>query len=144
VSGDRSQIAIEGSVGLGAAVVSGQVSPDRYFVDKVTLEIRSRVISDKHIAYRFDARLSEVHSVAVPAQERRAPCLTDPEVVEIAALGRLVERVLGAPQDIEWAIERRSPETRDVFLLQTRPQTASAARKQQTTLQSGLYEEGYR
>jgi phosphoenolpyruvate synthase/pyruvate phosphate dikinase len=133
VSGDRSQIAIEGSVGLGAAVVSGEVSPDRYFVDKVTLEIHSRVVSDKHLAYRFDARLGKVHSVAVPERERRAPCLTDSELVEIASLGRLVERVLGAPQDIEWAIERRSPEARDVFLLQTRPQAWSAERPGKST-----------
>ena len=35
-TGDRDRLVIEGSFGLGESVVSGQVSPDRYVVDKET------------------------------------------------------------------------------------------------------------
>jgi phosphoenolpyruvate synthase/pyruvate phosphate dikinase len=119
VTGDRSQIAIEGSFGLGATVVAGEVTPDRYAVDKVTLEIRSRTLSRKHVAYRFDPEHGDVRLVDVPVDEQQLACLTDEEVVEVATLGKRIERALGAPQDIEWAI---GPE-RDVHLLQTRPET---------------------
>jgi hypothetical protein len=37
-----------------------------------------------------------VWTVEVPADERQQPCLTDEEVVEIASLGKRVERALGA------------------------------------------------
>jgi len=123
VTGDRSQITIEGSFGLGEAVVAGEVTPDRYGVDKVTLEIRSRTLSPKHAAYRFDPELGEVRLVDVPAEEQELPCLSDEEVIEVASLGKRVERALGHPQDIEWAIGPGVSGAREVYLLQTRPET---------------------
>ena len=119
VTGDRSQIAIEASYGLGQAVVAGEVTPDRYAVDKVLLEIRSRTLSRKHVAYRFDPGAGEVRAVDVPPEEQELACVSDEEVIEVASLGKRVERALGQPQDIEWAI---GPE-RVVHLLQTRPET---------------------
>src|SRR5438132_9180812 len=47
VTGDRSAITIEASYGLGAAVVNGEVTPDRFCVDKVSFEIRSRAVGGK-------------------------------------------------------------------------------------------------
>ena len=119
-TGDRSQITIEASFGLGETVVGGVVTPDRYAVDKVTLEIRSRTIAAKHVASRFNPNRGGVRLVEVPADEQQLPSLTDEEAVAIAALGKRVERATGAPQDIEWAI---APDG-DVYLLQTRPETA--------------------
>ena len=37
---------------VGEGVVSGEVTPDRYRVDKVTLELIDRVIADKVMEYR--------------------------------------------------------------------------------------------
>jgi len=125
VTGDRSQIAIEGSFGLGQAVVAGEVTPDRWAVDKVTLEIRSRAPGRKHLAYRFDPAAGEVRRVDVPAEEQARPCLSDGEVVEIASLGKRLERTLGAPQDVEWALDA----ARQVHLLQTRPETVWSRRR---------------
>jgi pyruvate,water dikinase len=119
VTGDRSQITIEGAYGLGEAVVAGEVNPDRYAVDKVTLEIRSRTVGMKHVAYRFDPALGEVRLDEVPPEEQPLPCLSDDEIVEIATLGKRVERSLGRAQDVEWAIDG----SREVHLLQTRPET---------------------
>lgn len=119
VTGDRSQITIEASFGLGEAVVAGEVTPDRYAVDKVTLEIRSRTTAAKHVARRFDPECGDVRLVEVPADEQELPALSDDEAIAVAALGKRVERAMGAAQDIEWAI---APD-RKVYLLQTRPET---------------------
>ena len=48
-TGDKSVITIEGAWGLGSAVVSGEVTPDRWVLGKITGEISVRDISDKHI-----------------------------------------------------------------------------------------------
>ncbi len=48
-TGDRNQLVIEGSFGLGEAVVSGSVSPDRYLVDKAAVSIRSREVHHKEL-----------------------------------------------------------------------------------------------
>jgi pyruvate,water dikinase len=114
VTGDRSQICIESSLGLG-----GEVTPDRYCVDKVTLDLRSETLGRKHLAYRFDPDAGVVRSEPVPPEAQEAPSLTRPEVVALAALGKRIERALGAPQDIEWAL---TPD-REIRLLQSRPET---------------------
>jgi pyruvate,water dikinase len=124
VTGDRSQIVIEGSLGLGQAVVAGEVTPDRWTVDKVMLEIRSRTLARKHVAYRFDRAAGEVRAFDVPPEDQGSASLSDDEVVEIASLGKAVERALAAPQDIEWAL---GP-AREVYLVQTRPETVWSRR----------------
>jgi pyruvate,water dikinase len=137
ITGDPSQITIEGSFGLGTAVVGGDVTPDRYCVDKVTLEIRSRTLAPKLVADRFDAELAEVRRVDVPVEEQELACLADEEVVELASLGKRVERALGAPQDIEWAIGPGVTGAREVFLLQTRPETVWSYRPRELPVASG-------
>ncbi len=126
VNGDPSQVTIEGSYGLGLAVVGGEVTPDRFFVDKVTRDIRSRAISTKPVAYRFVEELGEVALTDVPAEDQSQPCLSSREVAELADLGVRVEAALGGAQDIEWAIGPPAPGDdagRDVFLLQARQET---------------------
>lgn len=123
VTGDRSQITIESSVGLGLAVVGGEVTPDRFGVDKVTYDIRTRSIGDKAIAYRFDPHAGGVVIGDVPEDLRSGPSLGDEEIVALARLGRQIERTRGGPQDIEWAIGPGPLGDREVFLLQVRPET---------------------
>ena len=48
-TGDLGKLVIEGSFGLGEAVVSGQVSPDRYIVDKATLRVLAREVHNKEL-----------------------------------------------------------------------------------------------
>ncbi|MEW6275149.1 MAG: PEP/pyruvate-binding domain-containing protein [Bacillota bacterium] len=122
VTGDRSRIFIEGSWGLGESLVSGQVTPDKYVVDKVTLEISKRVICPKSIELVYDAS-GNVKSVEVPLSRQTAPCLSDAEVVHLARLGKLVEKHYMFPQDIEWAVDADLPFPENVILLQTRPET---------------------
>jgi pyruvate,water dikinase len=123
VTGDPSQISIEASFGLGAAVVNGEVTPDRIYVDKVTYDIRSRTVSPKAIAYRFDHGAGGVVVTEVPEAEQSKPAITDDEAVALARLGRQVERAHGCFQDIEWAIGPGPESDREVFLLQARPET---------------------
>ncbi len=45
VTGDRSVVAIEGTWGLGSALVSGDVTPDSWVISKITGEITARRVS---------------------------------------------------------------------------------------------------
>jgi pyruvate,water dikinase len=123
VTGDRSQISIEASYGLGAAVVNGEVTPDRFGVDKVLLEIRSRALGQKNVAYRFDPAVQGTRLEPVPREQQNQPCLSDEEVLRVAAAGKRMEQAMGRPQDIEWAIGPGASGPREVFLLQARPET---------------------
>lgn len=118
VTGDRSKISIEASWGLGLSVVGGEVTPDRYLVDKVSLAVCERVPGDKRTEYRRGDAPADV------AADRWAQlCLSDDEVTALAKIGKQLERRHGAPQDIEFAIDEELPPGEHVILLQCRPET---------------------
>jgi pyruvate,water dikinase len=120
-SGDPSRIVIEASFGLGEAVVSGSVSPDRYVVDKASLEVVAREVRAKELVVeRADG--GGVARRPATEEERRRPALSEQEIRDVADLGRRVEEHYGAPQDMEWAYD---PEGR-LWLLQSRPVTTAA------------------
>ena len=127
-NGDRSEIAIDASWGLGEAVVSGEVTPDNYLVDKVLMEITRRVVSDKAVEYRPAASGRGVARVAVPADRRAVPCLSDEQITEVARLAQRAERHYGCPQDVEWAMEADPAGGYRLFLLQSRPETVWSRR----------------
>jgi len=118
-TGDRSVITIEGAWGLGSAVVSGEVTPDRWVVAKLTGEIPVRDISDKHIR-QVPAPGGGIRDEETPEDLRHAACLSDPELQQLKDVARKAERHYGRPQDIEWAIENGSGA---ILLLQSRPET---------------------
>jgi pyruvate, water dikinase len=119
LTGDRSVVTIEGSWGLGSAVVGGEVTPDRWVLGKITGDISVRDISEKLIQHTPLPGGGTEH-VDVEESLRRAPCMSDEELQALRAIARKVERHYGHPQDIEWAVERQSNE---ILLLQSRPET---------------------
>lgn len=128
LNGDRSKTVIEASWGLGLSVVGGEVTPDEYWVDKVTLEVTKRTISPKDFQYVRDP-VAGVARTAVPPHLRDVACLTDEEVIELARLGGAIEGRYGSPRDIEWAIDGRLPFPDRVLMLQSRPETVWANRR---------------
>ena len=125
VTGDRSVVTIEGSWGLGSAVVGGEVTPDRWVLGKITGDISVREISEKLI-HHVPIALGGTESIAVAEELRRAPCMSDQELQALRAIARKVERHYGRPQDIEWAVER---DTNRILLLQSRPETVWSAKE---------------
>ena len=123
LTGDKSVITVEGAWGLGSAVVSGEVTPDRWVMGKITGEISVRDISDKH-ARQVPAPGGGIVEVANEAAIANQPCLTDDQLMTLREVGRKVERHYGKPQDIEWALD----EAGSVFLLQSRPETVWSAK----------------
>ncbi|MGE5654387.1 MAG: PEP/pyruvate-binding domain-containing protein, partial [Bacillota bacterium] len=118
LNGRRDQMVIDGSWGLGEAVVSGEVSPDHWVVRAATGEVIERTVSRKLSWVVKHPGGTRVRPVPMELQDQ--PCLTDIEISVLAALGRQVADHYGCPQDIEWAITDQG----SVALLQTRPITS--------------------
>jgi pyruvate, water dikinase len=126
VTGDRSVVAIEGTWGLGSALVSGDVTPDAWVISKITGEITGRRVSPKAKIHGYIPNggaaspslspdspagpgerggvMGRVTVGDTPDDLREAPCLTDEEIRALAAVARRVEAHYGTPQDIEWAV----------------------------------------
>lgn len=107
---------VEAAWGLGEAVVSGRVTPDRFQVERDSGRVRDRQPGDKHV------RVTRRGEEEVQLHERRALCLTDEQLAAVADLGRRVEAFYGDARDVEWAIAGGQ-----VWLLQARPITAAGA-----------------
>jgi len=104
VSGDRSVVAIEGTWGLGSALVAGEVTPDAFTVSKVTGEITGRRVGTKLRLHSLMPNGPGISVTVMPIALRGRACLTDDEAQALATVGRRVEEHYGAPQDIEWAL----------------------------------------
>ena len=118
-------------------MVSGEVTPDNFMVDKVILEIHNRTISPKHIELMRSPDGSGVVRRDVEADRRDRPSVTDRELLEIARMAKTAERYFGAPQDIEWAVDRHLPADRNVVMLQSRPETVWSRRAPRKMASSG-------
>ena len=123
VNGDLSKIIIEGSWGLGEAVVSGCVTPDKFVVDKVIYNILDRFIGNKHTEYALDNETHQILKYEVDPDRQRRPCLSDEELIRLAEVGKSIEKYFGHPQDIEWAFDRDIMPPDNLFMLQSRPET---------------------
>lgn len=130
-NGDRSKVAIDAAWGLGEAVVSGEVTPDHFLIDKVVFEIVNRRVSNKEL----ETVVVDHEVVRRPLDSERAKTssLDDDEIKAVAKLARQAEKYFGRPQDVEWAIDSDAT----VHLLQSRPETVWS-NKPRTQVTSGV------
>jgi pyruvate,water dikinase len=119
-SGATDRLVIEGSFGLGEAVVSGSVSPDRYVVEKETLAILERDVKRKELVIEPQPDGGTVTRELSGAEAVR-PVLSDAEVQELGELGRRIEGHYGSPQDTEWCFDSEGK----AWMLQSRPVTSA-------------------
>jgi len=117
VTGRRHRAVVDASPGLGEAVVSGAVNPDRFVVDVGTGEVVERRLGDKRVEVRPVAgggtrEVSRTTGVG-------SASLSDARLLALARLGARVERHYDAPQDIEWAVDDADV----LWLTQARPIT---------------------
>ena len=119
VTGERGELLINSTFGLGEPVLSGSVAPDTFVLDKGTLSLTTTSIAMKSV--RVDVRAEGLEtSVLTPAEGRKAS-LDAAQCRSVAKLGLEIERHAGAPRDVEWALVGD-----EVYLLQSRPVTACA------------------
>ncbi len=127
-NGDRSVIVIDSNFGFGESVVSGQVTPDHFVVNKVTLDIIERIVSTKQMCFTVDAKTQSSQAVEIPFERQNVQSLVDDEITELAWLGKRVEKHYGCPMDIEWALDKDLPSGGNIFILQARPETVWSAK----------------
>jgi phosphohistidine swiveling domain-containing protein len=119
VTGVNNQLVIEAGYGLGELVVSGQITPDTYLLQKTPLTLQEK---HKHRQTKMLVRNDQGQTVEMPLtmEQQEIAVLTDKEILELGALVSRVEETQGFPVDIEWAkVGSR------FFVLQARPITTA-------------------
>ncbi len=121
VTSDQSKIVIEAIYGLGEAIVSGEVNPDLYVIDKERLIISSKKLSRQERKLTINPKAENENTniwTSVPPSEQTQQKLSDTDIAKLAWIGKQIEYHYEFPQDIEWAREGRK-----IFILQTRAVT---------------------
>ena len=123
-TGERSQIIVNASYGLGESIVSGQVTPDTYTVRKSDLAISDLKLGEKSVQIvAIGGPDAGTRHESVPSAEQGKRALSDDQLRELADLGLRLQRHFGdVPQDVEWAFAEGR-----LWLLQSRPITGLPA-----------------
>lgn len=116
VTGDRDEVMINASWGLGESIVGGTVTPDTYVVHKERLTVTTALAAKKLRMTVLDEH--GTREVTVPRMLQDAPCLTETQAVEMATLALKLESHFGWHADIECAFAGN-----ELYLLQCRPIT---------------------
>jgi pyruvate,water dikinase len=111
------RMVVEAVLGLGEAVVSGQVTPDHYVLKRDGSVKKAQVHEQPYAIVALpEGGVAERPLGAEEGGARKAP---DELLAALARIGDDLERRLGRPQDIEWAVQDG-----EIFVLQARPVTA--------------------
>src|SRR5690348_7615426 len=124
VTGDRGVCVVEGNWGFGESVVSGQVTPDHWTVDRASGRVLTARTGAKRSWAAFSPADGRVVLSPLPDDLSGRACLSEEEVRYICERATAIEAAAGGtPQDVEWAVARDLPLPDSVFFLQHRPET---------------------
>ena len=114
VTKNHDEILIEGNYGLGETVVSGEVTPDSYFISKDG-KIGQKNIAEKTWGLFRDEKGGNIKKDIDTPDEQ---LLSDEQIIELAEIGKKIEKHYDKPMDIEWAVFGGK-----FYVLQARPIT---------------------
>lgn len=117
VSEKEDLLVVEAGFGLGEAIVSGSITPDRYVVDKDFFDIEEKNINTQSWKIVHNPKGGDKH-VSVAKSHQSEQKLTNKQIIELAKMGVAIEKHYKKPQDIEWAIENGK-----IYFVQSRPIT---------------------
>lgn len=116
VTKDKNQMIIEAGWGLGEAIVSGQITPDNYVVDKAQGSILEKTVARQTEMIKADK--VGIAKITVSEADQEKVKLDEEKILELARICQKIEKHFGSPCDIEWAMAGGQ-----VYILQSRPIT---------------------
>lgn len=123
VTQDKNQIIIEAVLGLGEAIVSGQITPDSYVVDKQDWKILDVNVNEQPKGlFRKKSGGNEWKDLKEKGKEQ---VLNEKEIIDLSKLIVKIENHYGFPVDVEWA-EKKG----EFFITQSRAITTLSENKE--------------
>lgn len=118
LTGNRNEIFINASWGLGQSIADGTITPDTFVIRKSNLSVIGRMIAVKHrMAVLIPGGTEEA---IVPRFLQEQSSLSDEQIMEISHLVLTLEERMGYPVDIECVFANGQ-----LYLLQCRPVTTA-------------------
>lgn len=118
VTKGKNQMIIEAGYGLGEAIVSGQITPDSYIVDKQDFAILDINIAEQKKELVRKSASGDNKWNLLPNNKQETQKLTGKQIIELAKICVNIEKHYKKPQDIEWAFKGGK-----FYITQSRPIT---------------------
>ena len=118
VFGEKNEVMIEAVYGQGEGLVGGEITPDRFVLDKYSNNLCYEQLSTQTHKFVRASNMDGVAKVEL-TEPTDVPVLNRKQLKAITRLGRAVEEFYSTPQDIEFAIDDNGT----LYLLQSRPIT---------------------
>ena len=119
---EKNKIVIESVLGLGDTLNQTNTTPDRYEIDKPSLQIVQKIVELQSQMVKKIGLENKI--VKVNANLGNQQKLNDEEIIQLAQIGKKLEQYYYFPQECEWAIEKGR-----LYILQTRPITVFSKNK---------------
>ena len=120
---NKERITIEAVLGLGEMIVSGDVTPDHYTVNKKDTKILEKEIKKQEwkLVKKAGAhgKADNIKIVLTPDEQAKQK-ITDDVIIQLARIGKILEEHYDFPQDVEWATQKG-----ELLIVQTRPITTT-------------------
>ena len=126
---DTSIMSIEAGYGLGETVVSGQITPDTYRIEKEKMGIiEKRISKQSWMLIKMNGKNEHV-DIKDEMQEHQK--LSDNEITDLAKIAKKIEEHYNFPQDLEFAVEKGN-----LYIVQSRPITTLDSSKEKPLTQA--------
>ena len=112
---DEDDIRIEAIFGLGEFLVQGQVTPDRYVVERGSEIILEVFVHPQEKIYTTN-KVGGTRTIAAKPNYRQK--LSGKEIKQLATLAERIEKIYKSGQDIEWC-----KKDGNLYIVQSRPIT---------------------
>ena len=117
-TGNRHIASIEAGIGLGEALVSGEVTADNVRVETRTGEVLNYEVEDQQSAVRPTPE-GGTETVELDSTDRTSRVLTVKQIQTLVDLGKEIEALFESPQDVEWCLDEG-----ELYIVQSRPITS--------------------
>ncbi len=121
VTQDKSRLSVEAVFGLGDVIVSGEITPDLYVLNKKDLSIAEKTISPQEwmkvrLLGPWNKKEGNIEKVKISKSWSYRPKLNERELSEIAKIALIIEDKGKISQNIEWVLSGGK-----VWVLQNKP-----------------------
>ena len=108
---DKNNMCIEALYGMSEPMIQ-DATPDRYEIDKEDFTILEKIIGQQSAMLVKSGKTYK--EIKIPKSESRKQKITDNQILELAVLGRKLEKLYYFPQRVDWVIQKNK-----VYILQT-------------------------
>ena len=112
------EIVINSTYGIGEGIVSGELDTDIFCINKENNEISEQLTEKTHEIVFNEKNNQGTAKKALAKQKMNKSSISKNQIKKLAEIGKRIQELYGAPQDIEWTIKSNK-----IYILQTRPIT---------------------